>query len=188
MLDAGVAMKIELAQNALDPDIDGKDVHPAIGKQENAICNFFAHALDSHEFLACFCSRKSCDSLKGDFAGSDLSCSNEEMPGPEAELAGAQFRLSGQRQTRGLWKEVEALANLVAEHTAQFMVDLLDLHDLLEGRADEIAECLPRFLTEDPQTGSECTGGIEMWIAGEGGKDFRDWKIEPEVAGDSSAI
>ena len=69
------------------------------------------------------------------------------------------------------------------EGSAQVVVDLLDLDDLLERRADEIAECLPRFLAENAQAGREGAGAVEPGIAWKAGEDFGDGQIEPEIAG-----
>ena len=42
--------EVILAQDALDPDIDGEGAHPLVGEEEHAIGDFFAHAREPAQF------------------------------------------------------------------------------------------------------------------------------------------
>ena len=70
--------------------------------------------------------------FQGNLARCDLPGGHIKMPGTKAQSAAPQLGLRRKRQARGIGKRVKAFANLVAEHRAQFVVDLLDLHNLLQ--------------------------------------------------------
>jgi len=103
------------------------------------------------------------------------------MPRTEAELARAQFGFGREREARGVGEGMEALTDFVAENAAQLVIDLLDLYNLLERGADEIAQRLPWFLAQNTQAGRKRPGLFQPRVARERGENFLDGKIKPEV-------
>jgi hypothetical protein len=78
---------------------------------------------------------------------------------------------------------MQAFPDFLAKDPAQFVIHLLDLHDLLEGGADEIAQRFPRLLTQNAQAGREGLGLFQPWVARESGKDFPHRQIEAKIIG-----
>ena len=87
--DARPIVEVEAAQDALDPDVDGKSLEAAIGEKENAVGHFRAHAADAQELITRLGGGQRGDVVEGDFARGDLPGGDEEMPGAKSEAAGA---------------------------------------------------------------------------------------------------
>jgi hypothetical protein len=93
--------------------------------------------------------------------------------GRESRGGRRAVRLRRQREARGVGKANGGPLHIsVAERAPQLVVDLFDLDDLLERRADEIAERFPRFLAQDAQAGRESPRLFQPRIARERGEDF----------------
>ncbi len=172
VLDALAAVEIKTAQDAIHPDIDGKNLRAAIGEKQDAVGDFLAYALNPHQMFARLIGWHGGNPVEGNFARRNLPCGDKKMAGAKAETAGAKFRLRRLRQARRIRKRMKSFPNFVAKNAAQLVVDLLDLDDLLERRADEIAQRFPWFLAQDAQAGRVSLGLFQPQIAGKSGKDF----------------
>ena len=139
VLDAGIVGEIELPQDTLDPDINGENLRAAIGEKEDAVGDFFADAPDADQVLARLFGWQRGDAFEGNFARGDLPRRDKKMARAKAKLAIAQPGFRREREARGVGEGMEAVTDFVAEGAAQLVVDLLDLDDLLERGANEIA-------------------------------------------------
>ena len=72
---------------------------------------------------------------------------------------------------RGRRVQVVAYSNRLTEPLAQQRDDLLDLHNLLRGGADEGEEAFPRLLSQQSQARTRGDGGAHGRVVGEGGED-----------------
>lgn len=100
------------------------------------------------------------------------------MFGPVAELALAEplFARAGEALGRG------KVATWSAEGTAETLVDLADLDDLFQGRADKIGEALPGIFAQGTKARMGCAGLGKPGIAGRGpAQQGIEFQIETEV-------
>ena len=110
--------------------------------------------------------------------GEDLG-SGGKMFGAVAELASAEalFPRLGETLGRG------EVTGWTAKGAAEAIVDLPDLDDLLQRRADEVGKALPGILTERTESRVGLAGGGEPRIPG--GRRPKQWieiEVEAEVA------
>jgi len=76
---------------------------------------------------------------------------------------------------------MEALPKLFPKGAAQLVVDLFNLDNLLEGRADKITQRFPRRLTKNAQAGRESPSPIQPGVIRKGGENFAHGKIEAKI-------
>lgn len=170
--------KVELAEEPSDPDIDGKGVPAGVGVKQHAPGNLGTNA---GEFL---------QMLRGPFRGpgfrdvQELRLFGEDLGGGSqvfgavAELALAEpfFARPGEALGRG------KVAGRATEGAAEAFVDLADLNDLLQRRADKVGEALPGILAQGAEAGMGFAGLGKPRVAGVGqSQQGIELKIEAEV-------
>ena len=167
--------KVELAEEAIDPDIDGKGIEPAIGVEKDAAGDFGAHAGELLEMLGGLLGGPG----RGDFETMRLAHDHlgggGEMFGavPEGTFSKGKFARFGEAGGRG-----EALVG-AAEGGAKASMDLANMGDLFEGGADEVDQALPRVLAEGAKSRVELDGSSEVGVCREVGLE-EGGKIEVE--------
>ena len=170
--------KVELAEEPGDPDIDGKGVPAPVGVQQHAAGNLGTNARELLEVLGgAFRGPGFRDFQKFRLLGEDFGGGGEVF-GAVAELALAKAFLAGAGEAGGGGK-IPAGA---AEGTAQTFVDLANLDDLLQRRADKVGEALPGIFAEGAQARMRLPRLGEPRVAGGGGmKKGIEREIQREV-------
>jgi len=85
------ALKIKLAQSALNPDVHGKGTVKTIGEEQDAIGNFTADAAQFYQFLARFRQRQMAQAFQIKPAIGNLPRGGEQMRRAKTHFARAKF-------------------------------------------------------------------------------------------------
>jgi len=170
--------KVELEEEPGDPDIDGKGVPAPVGVQQHTAGNLGTNARELLEVLGgAFRGPGFRDFQKFRLLGEDFGGGGEVF-GAIAELALAEPLFARPGQSLGGGK----VAGRAAEGAAEAFVDLADLNDLLQGRADKVGETLPRVLAQGAEAGMGFAGPGKPGVPGLGQSQERiELQIEAEV-------
>jgi hypothetical protein len=157
-----LSRKIEFPNEATDPDINGEGIPTAIGIEKNTPGNLGS---DSGK----------CLQSGGRFGGGKRSwnvqygrvfCKNlggtGKVTGPVSQRTAPQGCFSSLRDDE--WRRENTIGS--AQSRSQSVIDLLDLYNLLQGRADKVAKAFPWIFSHRPESGMALPGCIEMWIRG----------------------
>ena len=99
--------KIEFTQRAFNPDIHRKSPVKPVGKQQNTIGDFTAHAAQFHQFRARFGQWQMTWPVQIEFAVGDLTRGGEQMRRAKTHLAGAKFGFTDGGKPFSCWKGME---------------------------------------------------------------------------------
>lgn len=167
--------KVELAEEAINPDIDGKGIEPAIGVEKDAAGDFRAHPRKFFQVLGSLLGGPGRGNFEPMRLAHDHLGGGGEMFGavPEGTFSKGKFARFGEAGGRG-----EALVG-AAEGGAKASMDLANMGDLFEGGADEVDQALPRVLAEGAKSRVELDGSSEVGVCREVGLE-EGGKIEVE--------
>lgn len=166
--------EVQLAQETVHPDIDGKGVPAAIGVEEDATGDFRADPGQPFKvFGGTFRGPSARDSQISRLSGENFG-GGREMLRAVAQLTATQglFPRAGEAFGGG------EFAAGTPEGQPDSFVDLADLDDLLERGADEVREALPGILAEGAEAGMGLTGFRQPAISAGGGMEE---KVEVEI-------
>ena len=169
--------KVELEEEPGDPDIDGKGVPAPVGVQQHTAGNLGTNARELLKVLGgAFRGPGFRDFQKFRLLGEDFGGGGEVF-GTVAEMALAKPFLAGTGEAGGGRK----IPTGSAQGAAEPLVDLTDLDDLFQRRADEVGEAFPGVLAKGAEAGMSFAGLWKPRVAGRGGKKKG---IEREIQGE----
>ena len=168
--------KVELAQEAIHPDIAGKGVPAAVGVKKNAAGDFRA---DAGQLLkvpgGTFGGPNLRDFQVFRFPGENFGGGGQVF-GAVAELALAQSLFASPSEASRGGK----ITTRSPEGPAEAVIDLANLDDLFEGRADKVGETFPWILAERAEAGMGLKGFRQPAISLRGGME-EGGKVEIEA-------
>jgi hypothetical protein len=154
--------KIEFPNEATDPDINGEGIPTAIGIKKNTSGYLWSDSGKGFQPSGSFRGGKRswnvqyCRVFCKNLGGSG------KVTGPVSQRTAPEGYFSSLEDDD--WRRENTIGS--TQSRSQSLIDLLDLYNLLQGRADKVAEAFPWIFSNRPESGMALPGCIEMWIRG----------------------